>query len=130
MLRFQKRYFILAILLLLIEVLIAVYAHDNIVRPYVGDFLVVILLYCTVKSFWNASALVTGVSVLILSYIIEILQYFHLVDRLGLQNSRLATTILGSQFEWIDLIAYTTGIAAVLCIKNKEAAFSLNRSIA
>ena len=117
MFRFHKRYFILAILLFLVEVLIAVYAHDKVVRPYVGDFLVVILLYCILKSFWNASALVAGVSVLILSYTIEILQYFHIVDRLGLQNSRLVTTILGSQFEWIDLIAYTTGIAAVLCIE-------------
>lgn len=117
MFRFQKRYFILAILLFLIEVLIAVYAHDEIVRPYVGDFLVVILLYCTVKSFWNASAFVAGVSVLVLSYVIEILQYFHLVDRLGIQNSRLARTVLGTQFEWIDLISYTAGIAAVLCIE-------------
>jgi hypothetical protein len=121
MFKFQKRYFIIAILLFLVEVLIAAYAHDKIIRPYVGDFLVVILLYCAVKSFWNASSLFIGISVLLFSYIIEILQYFHLVERLGLQHSRLATIIIGNQFEWIDLIAYTAGIAVVLFIEKKKA---------
>lgn len=112
--KFQKRYFILAVLLFLTELLIVAYAHDNIIRPHVGDFLVVIFLYCTLKSFWNAPPLRVAIAVLIFSYIIEILQYFHLVNRLGLQNSRLATIVLGSQFEWMDLVAYTAGIGAVL----------------
>src|SRR4249919_2589208 len=111
--RFQKQYFILAVLLFIIEVLIAAYVHDKIVRPYIGDSLVVILLYCFVKSFWNGSTLLTGVSVLLFSYLIEISQYFHLVKNLGLQKSRLAKIVLGSSFEWIDLIAYTVGIAVV-----------------
>jgi hypothetical protein len=117
MLRFQKQYFILAMLLFLIEVLIAAYLHDKMVRPYVGDFLVVILLYCLVKSFFTVSTLQAAVSVLIFSYIIELSQYFHLVSHLGLQNSKLVATILGSSFEWIDLIAYTAGIAVVLYIE-------------
>ena len=128
--RFQKQYFIVAVLLFIIEVLIAAYVHDKIVRPYVGDFLVVILLYCFVKSFWNGSTLLTGVSVLLFSYLIEISQYFHLVNLLGLQKSRLATIVLGSSFEWIDLIAYTVGIAVVIFIeKNREAASSLKENI-
>ena len=48
---FNKTYFLLALLLLLAEVLIALYLHDALIRPYGGDFLVVILLYCFVKSF-------------------------------------------------------------------------------
>jgi hypothetical protein len=120
MLRFKKQYFILAILLFLVEVLIAAYLHDKIVRPYVGDFLVVILLYCLVKSFSTASTLLAAVSVLIFSYIIEFSQYFHLVNYLGLQNSKLAATILGSSFEWIDLVVYTVGIAVVLFIEKMK----------
>ena len=120
MFRFQKQYFILAILLFILEVLIATYAHDKIVRPYVGDFLVVILLYCFVKSFWHGSSLLIAVSVLIFSYLIEISQYFHLVNLLGLQKLRLASIILGSSFEWIDLIAYTVGIAFVLFVEKMK----------
>jgi len=117
MFRFQKNYFLLTLLLFLIEVLIAAYVHDAIIRPYVGDFLVVILLYCFVKSFWNGPTLVVAISVLLFSYTIEILQYFHWVNLLGLQHSRIATIVLGSSFEWIDLIAYTAGIATVLLIE-------------
>ena len=50
MLTFRKTYFILSILLFIIEVLIALFAHDEFIRPYVGDLLVVVLLYCLVKS--------------------------------------------------------------------------------
>jgi Protein of unknown function (DUF2809) len=117
LLKFNSRYFILTILIFVTEILIALFAHDRIVRPYVGDFLVVILVYCFLKSFLNTPVLTTAISVLIFSYIVEILQYFHIADRIGLQNSRLAKIIIGSSFEWIDLMAYTAGITLVLCIE-------------
>jgi hypothetical protein len=55
--------------------------------------------------------------VLLFSYIIEVTQYFHLIKRLGLQHSRLAHWILGSGFEWMDLVAYTLGIIAVVIVE-------------
>lgn len=60
--------------LFLIEVLIALYAHDRIIRPYIGDLLVVILIYCFVKSFLNTPVWPTAIGVLIFSYTIEVLQ--------------------------------------------------------
>jgi len=116
-LKFNRQYFILAVLLFVIEILIALFAHDKIIRPYIGDFLVVILIYCFLKSFINTPVLATALSVLILSYVVEILQLFNLIGRLGLQNPGLARVILGSSFEWIDLVAYTIGIGLVLCIE-------------
>ncbi|MBB5638747.1 glucan phosphoethanolaminetransferase (alkaline phosphatase superfamily) [Pedobacter cryoconitis] len=53
MFRFNKYYFGFTLLLLSIEILIARYAHDQIIRPYAGDFLIVIFLYCLVMSFFN-----------------------------------------------------------------------------
>jgi len=117
MLRFHKTYFLLAVALFLIEVLIAAFAHDRFVRPYVGDFLVVIFLYCLLQSFLNISCTKAALGVLLFSYVIEISQYFHLIRHLGLQHSRLAHLILGSGFEWIDLIAYTLGIIVVLLLE-------------
>jgi hypothetical protein len=55
--------------------------------------------------------------VLLFAYIIEVTQYFHLIKRLGWQHFRLAHWILGSGFEWIDLVAYTLGIIVVICIE-------------
>lgn len=114
MLKFNYKYLILAILLFLIEVIIALYAHDEIIRPYIGDVLVVILLYCLVKSFINASVISTALSVLAFSYLIEILQYFHYVEWFGLGENTLANIILGTSFAWTDLLAYTAGIPVVL----------------
>jgi len=114
---FYKKYFLLAVLLFIIEVLIAAYTNDAIIRPYVGDYLVVILLYCLVRSFVNWPAVPLAVGVLVFAYCVEILQYFNLVDRLGLRHSRLAVIVIGSSFEWIDLVAYTAGIATVIAIE-------------
>jgi hypothetical protein len=120
MILFNKRYFLFAILLFIIEILIAVYAHDPIIRPYVGDFLAVILLYCLVKAFLKIPVMPAAIAVLLFSYVLETLQYFNLVHRLGLGHSKLATIVIGSSFEWIDLIAYTAGIATVLLIEKKS----------
>ena len=121
MLRFQRRYFIFFVILLLIEVVIALFAHDNFIRPFFGDFLVVILIYCFIKSFLNTPLVMTAVAVLLFSYLIEVLQYFNIIKMLGLQNSNLVRVVIGTSFEWTDLIAYTLGIGLVILLdKNKQ----------
>ena len=92
----NKPYLLITILLFVTELLIALYLHDGIIRPYIGDFLVVILIYSFVKAFFNLPILATGIGVLLFSYIIEILQYFHIVKRLGLQHCTIAKIIIGT----------------------------------
>lgn len=111
---FNKNYFLATLLLFLIEVGIALFVRDRFIRPYFGDFLVVILLYCLLKSFWNGSPLKAGVYVLIFAFAVEIGQYFQLVKVLGLNHSELARTVIGTGFDWGDLVAYTLGILVVL----------------
>ena len=120
MLRFNKFYFLLGLLLLGAEVYIGLYMHDAIVRPYGGDFLVVILLYCMVKSFINFPVLLTAGWVLVFAYAIEISQYFHLVNLLGLQNSKIAKILLGTSFSFTDLGMYTLGILLVIVIEVRK----------
>jgi len=117
MFRFQKTYFLLALLLFVVEVLIAAFAHDRFIRPIVGDFLVVIFLYCLVQSFFKTLYLKVALAVLLFSYLVEVSQYFHLINYLGLERSRLAHLVLGSGFEWVDLLAYTLGILLVIGIE-------------
>ncbi len=116
--RFNRYYFLLALLLLGIEVYIGLYMHDAIIRPFGGDFLVVILLYCLVKGFINFPVLLTAGWVLVFAYVVEISQYFHLVSMLGLQRSKLATLLLGTSFSYIDLLTYTLGILLVITVEN------------
>jgi len=111
--RFHNRYFLYAVVLFLIEVLIALYVKDAIIRPYGGDFLVVILLYYFVRAFFTFSAFSVAIGVLLFAYLIEILQYFKLVNLLGLQDIEVARIIIGTGFSWWDMLAYTLGVIVV-----------------
>jgi hypothetical protein len=94
-LRFNWLYFALTVLILVIEVLIAVYLHDGFIRPYAGDFLVVILIYCFVRSFLQTPVMPMALAVLVFSYLVETLQYFNFVKLIGLEHSRIARIIIG-----------------------------------
>ena len=115
--KFNLKYFVLAILLFITEVLIALYMHDAFIRPYGGDVLVGILIYCFVKSFLNTAIVPTAVTVLVFCYAIEIGQYFHYVELLGLQSSKLARIVMGVGFSWIDMLCYTAGMLIVLLVE-------------
>ena len=121
MLKFQYHYLLFAAIIFVIEVLIALYIQDGIIRPYIGDFLVVILMYCFLKSFLNLSVWGVAVGVLLFSFTIEVLQYFKIVELLHLQDSKLASTIIGTSFSWTDMLAYTLGFGFVLLVERMVA---------
>jgi hypothetical protein len=112
--KFSFTYSILAIIFFITEVFIALYMHDTVIRPYGGDFLVVMLIYCFVKSFMNTPVMATAIGVLLFAYAVEISQYFHLVNVLGLERSSLAKALMGTSFSLIDLLMYTLGTMAIL----------------
>ena len=114
MITFSPRFFLFALVLFVIEVLIALFVHDGFVRPYVGDYLVVILIYCAVRTFIKAAPLLVAIGVLLFSFIIETLQYFKIVDRLGLAGNQIAKTVIGYGFSWIDIFCYTLGFITIL----------------
>ena len=91
--------------------------HDAFIRPYGGDFLVVMLIYCFEKSFFNTPPFITACWVLVFAYVVEISQYFHLVTLLGWDHSKAARIIMGTSFSFTDLLTYTLGIGTVLLIE-------------
>ncbi len=117
MFQFNQKYLAIAVLLFLIEILIALFVHDKFVRPYFGDYLVVILIYCFLKSFVNLSVWSAALIVLVFSFTVEIGQYFNMIGLLGLQHSAFARTVIGNSFAWIDLMAYVAGILSVVIIE-------------
>ncbi|MBD2214118.1 DUF2809 domain-containing protein [Calothrix sp. FACHB-156] len=120
MLRFDKKYFYLTLLLFVVEVCIAVFIDDRFIRPFVGDVLVVILIYCFVKTFWQIKPAILALSVFIFACVVEILQYFNFVNVLGLGKYKIAVVVLGSSFDWKDIIAYAIGSATVLWLETSR----------
>lgn len=109
-------------LLLAVEVCIALFVHDAFVRPYLGDVLVIVLLYCFCRGPLNCKGKYLVSIVTALGAMAEILQYFRLADRLGLGPSSPLRVILGSTFDWADLLCYLAGglILAVWEIKKEQ----------
>lgn len=95
--------------LLVIEVLIALYVHDSFVRPYVGDMLVVIVVYCFVRIVIPEKSRLMPLWVFIFAAGVEILQLFGLVDMLGLGDNRFFRVLLGSVFDIKDILCYAFG---------------------
>lgn len=115
--RFKAYYCFWSIILFLIELCIPLYVDDDFVRPYLGDVLVVILIYAMVRTCFKVSIVTTALGVLIFSFCIEILQYFKIVEILGLGSSAFARTVIGTTFAWEDLVAYSVGIVILLCFE-------------
>jgi uncharacterized membrane protein len=121
-LQFRKGYLISAILLLIIEICIALFLKDKFVRPYVGDFLVVILMYCVVKAFLNISVARACIAVLAFACFIECLQYANVLKLAGLEHVKLLNIVLGHSFDWADLVAYTAGIVVTYIVEKLRGA--------
>ncbi len=104
-------YIIATILLLVTEVLIGMYASGW-VRNYLGDVLVVMLLYTLCRSVSPDRPVqwfVLPTAILIFAFAVEFLQLWGFCDRLGITN-RLLRIIIGTGFSPEDLISYTIGI--------------------
>ncbi len=106
---FNLRYFYGFLIILLVEVSIAMFVNDAFIRPFIGDILVVVLLYFFVRTLVNAGKMLVITSVLLFAYLVELGQYFNLVSLLGLQDNGLARIVVGSTFDFFDLLAYTIG---------------------
>ena len=106
---YRIKYAAACIILLLVEVLIALFVHDNFVRPYLGDVLVVIVLYTAIRVIIPVKYALLPLYLFIFAAGVEVLQYFKLVQVLGLQNNSFFRIILGSTFDWKDIVCYGVG---------------------
>ena len=94
---------------MLLEIFIALFMRDSFVRPFLGDFLVVILLYMIIRSFFSIGAPWLPAGVFAFSVLVEILQFFHIVDILHLSDNRFMSVLIGGVFDWKDILAYFLG---------------------
>ena len=109
--KFRARcgYLAVGIVVFLIELIIALYVHDHIIRPYIGDMLVVVPVYCFVRVFVPRGMKRLPLYVFLFAVCVEVLQYFRLAELLGLQGNTAARIILGSVFDWKDIACYGAG---------------------
>lgn len=107
------RYTILFIVFLMIEIAIALYIHDDFVRPYIGDVLVVVVIYCLVRILIPKGYSLMPIYIFLFAAFVEALQYFNLVQILGLEDNTFVRILLGSTFDWMDILCYGIGCICI-----------------
>lgn len=101
--------FSIFLLLLAVEIFIALFVHDNFVRPYIGDVLVVIVIYYFIRIFIPEGCRWLPAAIFVFAASVECLQYFHLVERLGLSHNVFMRVLIGSVFDVKDIVCYGAG---------------------
>lgn len=91
-------YIINFIIIFCIEVLIALYVRDSFVRPYLGDVLVVVLVYSFVRIFLPTGIPKMPFYVFLFACFVEVMQYFHLADTLGITNHSIGKILPVTQW--------------------------------
>ncbi len=107
-------YIILTIILLTVEVLIALFIHDNFIRPYLGDVLVVMAIYTFIRIFIPERVRMLPSYILCFAVLVELMQYFRIVEMLGLQENRFFSVLIGSVFDIKDIICYAVGCTLIV----------------
>nr|WP_042289883.1 DUF2809 domain-containing protein [Nonlabens ulvanivorans] len=121
------KYAILTVVLFIIEVVIAIYINDSFIRPFLGDVLVVGLIYCAVMAITSYRVVMVAIGTLIFSYMVELAQYAQVVDLLGLSDNKWARIIIGTSFSWWDMVCYTIGFIIILLIEKNKRIMKINQ---
>ena len=104
--RVRIAYLLVFLGLLLVEICIALFVHDDFIRPYVGDVLVTVLLCCLSRAVFPK--LHPALPVFGVSLAAELWQWLGLTKRLGLEGTVLGV-ILGTTADWKDIMCYGMG---------------------
>ena len=112
--KFNMKYFIAFLVILAIEVIIAVFVTNNFIRWHIGDVLVVVLIYCFIRCFIKKEIKLLWLYIFIFAVLVEVGQYFNLIDLLVLGEHRLARIIIGTTFDIWDIVCYFIGCAGIL----------------
>jgi|BioPla2DNA2_1021312.scaffolds.fasta_scaffold07113_3 hypothetical protein len=116
--KLNLKYLIAFFILFVTEIFIALFVKDKIIRPFIGDILVVILMYTFIRGIWSKPIKGLPIYLFLFAVVVEITQYFHLVDRLGLGNNKLMATIMGTSFDVRDILCYFIGAVLLIIWEN------------
>lgn len=115
-------YALATLIIFIIEVLIALYVRDAFIRPFGGDILAVILVYCGIRAITTMKVLPATILALGIAFLVEIAQALDLITRIGLADNDLARIVLGTSFAWGDIAAYVAGAVIILLVEQLRSA--------
>jgi hypothetical protein len=91
--RLSRPYLLLTLGIFALELFIALEVHDAFVRPFVGDVLVVVLIYCAVRRH----------------------RRFNLFG--ALEHNAVLRTVIGTHADPLDVLAYAIGTGLIVLVE-------------
>ena len=95
--------------ILIIEILIALFVRDSFIRPYGGDILVTILICCFMRMIFMEKIPLLPLWVFLFAVTVEVSQYFDIVSILGLGDIKFFVILIGNSFSFVDILCYAVG---------------------
>lgn len=118
--KINLKYIYAFLILLIVEIIIGVFVRDAIIRPYVGDILVVVLMYTFIRGFIKNPIKFLPIYLFVFAFIVEIAQYYRIVDILHLRDNKILSTIIGTSFDIKDILCYLIGAVILLIWESVE----------
>ena len=106
--RTRLAFLVAAGVILAVEIYIAVCVKGGFVRHYLGGVLAVILLYAFVRAIFSAPPSNLALKIFAFAAALELVQYFGVVQILGVEN-KILKVIIGGTFDFTDLLCYAVG---------------------
>ncbi|MPM02559.1 hypothetical protein SDC9_48808 [bioreactor metagenome] len=116
--RINKKYIISFLILFIVEALIALFVHDNFIRPYIGDILVIILMYTFIRGVIDKKIKILPIYLFLFASFVEVMQYFKVIELLNLENNKVASIIMGTSFDIKDILCYFIGSMILIIYEN------------
>lgn len=110
-------YALLFIAFLGIEFAIALFVHDSFVRPYVGDMLVVIVIYFLVKTVFTKPNRLLPLYIFVFAALVEVAQFLNIPALLGIGKNTAFGIAVGSVFDVKDIFCYLAGCLCLFVIE-------------
>jgi hypothetical protein len=112
----STKHILITSFLFITEIAIAYFHFNPFIRGFLGDVLVMLLLYSFLKIFIKNNVFNIAISVLGFAFLVELLQFLKLSEILKIK-SKIILTVLGSVFDVWDLVAYFIGFLLILLIE-------------
>lgn len=111
------RYALLFTIGMILEIGIGTFVHDRLIRPYVGDILVVMVIYSFLRIFFPEKPRNLSWYVFLFAVFVEILQRTGISELPWIAEHRVLQIALGSTFDLADILCYAIGCAAVCVVE-------------
>jgi len=120
LIKINVKYIFTFLVLLITEIIIALYVKDSIIRPFLGDILVVILMYTFIRGIISKHIKLLPLILFIIALAVELAQYYRVIYLLHLENSRVLSTIIGTSFDTKDILCYLIGAVLLFAWEKVE----------